>query len=714
MNVINGIPKDSQFLYDFFEKESPWIEVLLPLLHTLNWHGSKRKLIESLPYLYKKLDFDGFLKIMRLLGFESNQFRSRLNKLDERIAPCVFFSKKSKKILILKEKKIDGWLCFDAYQKKEIIQDLTNDEGVVCFFNQKNEKEKDLSSSWLRNVIRQFKPLLTLVLIISFILNGLMLATPVFVMSVYDKVISSHSISMLLSFIGGVAIAFLGWYALQLLRSKILADIGANLDTKIGNAIIKRLLYLPASFTESSSISAQLSRIKDFDTTRDFFTGPLLVLVFDFPFALFFILIIAVISGYLALIPIIAIIIFLMVCILIHKPIARLTQKNVETAAVYYQFLLETINYLRIIRYSGVESVWLQRFKTICAERIFCQYKMSMWDGALLAFSDAMMILSGLFILSFGAYLVINVELSMGALIATMILVWRTLIPIKSLFLTLLKLDNVKQSMAQINKLMNLPLEKDPKKQTQSTLKLKGKISLQNINMRYPEQFSSSLSGITFSIPYGKVLAITGKNGSGKSTLLKILLGLYSFQSGNISFDDKTIFQIDLTTLRHKIAYSPQKTSLFYGTIEQNLKLSNPLATKEQMWHALTLAGLKEELLALPLGLQTQIRDQYQFTITLSFQKRLNIARALVKKTPILLIDEVCDGIDKKSDLAFRELVKTLKGKKTIIFISHRPSHLQLADQVLVLDDGQIVGGGPSEKVVNQLLERLKNEKNAY
>lgn len=710
----NTVYKNDPLFSNAFNEDSPLLVCLRPLLKELKWPGNDHNIAQALPHLYPTLNLSGFLRVMRLLGFESNIFKAYPRYLDHRLAPCIYISKDKNDVYLIKEKKEDQWLVFNPKIHKDELIDI-DISGDIYLFKKKDQKDLTANEtdspekSWIFETLKQFKILFFQVFLIGFILNFFLLATPFFVMAVYDRVIGTASYEMLWVFLIGVLIAFASMFALQIIRSKLLAYIGAKLDLQVGNAIIGRVLTLAPSYTESGTVGAQLARLRDFDTVREFFTGPLFVLFLDLPFLILFITAIGFIGGHMIWVPIGMIVIFLLFVFGIRPFIRQGLLDTARTTSRYNQFLVEALNNIRSIRYVSSQHQWHQRFKKYTAERAYMQYKMTLLDSIVNTISDAVMTIAALSVLIIGTMLILDLNLTVGALIASMMIVWRILAPIKSLFITLTKLDQIKLSFRQIDNLMRLNPEQSKNIHTSRLHEINGSLTVNNLSLRYPGQFENAVMGITFKIPPGKMLGITGKNGSGKSTLLKAILKLYAPQSGQILLDGRNIEQIDHKELRQKIAYIPQKSTLFYGTIAQNLRLVDPTVSEGRIWEVLATVSLDEEIHALENGINTQIKDTMALFST-SFRQRLNIARALLKRSKLLLINDASDALDSKNDAAFIEMLKSIKGKITVLLISQRPSHLRIADQVIVLDQGKMLGGGPSEDVVKQLIKGLNND----
>jgi len=234
-----------------------------------------------------------------------------------------------------------------------------------------------------------------------------------------------------------------------------------------------------------------------------------------------------------------------------------------------------------------------------------------------------------------------------------------------------------------------------------------GRVTFRRVSLRYKADADPAVVGVDFDVRPGEVVAVIGGNGSGKSTLLKLILGIYAPQAGNIQIDGRDIRQIDPVELRHAIAYAPQECQFFYGTIAQNLRLAHPLATDSDLRQAAREAGVLDEILALEqgsglwrrTGFDARIGDSTSNQIPTSLQQRLNLARAYLKRSAITLFDEPGSGLDFASDRRFVEAVEAMKGKSTVFIVTHRPSHVRLADRIVWLEGGHVVAAGPADEV---------------
>jgi ATP-binding cassette subfamily C protein/ATP-binding cassette subfamily C protein LapB len=247
--------------------------------------------------------------------------------------------------------------------------------------------------------------------------------------------------------------------------------------------------------------------------------------------------------------------------------------------------------------------------------------------------------------------------------------------------------------------LMKIKSEDDPSPSNLSQRVFSGHIVMDRVSFRYHPNAEPALLGAAFEVKPGEMLAIVGPNAAGKSTALKLLLAMNRPQAGQVILDGMDIRQINPITLRQSIAYVPQEAHFFHGTIAQNLRLSQPMATDKELIEACEQAIVIEDITALTHQFETRIGDHSIQSLPSSFKQRLSLARAYLKKAPILLLDEPAKTLDFEGDAAFMKSLASMKGKATTLMVSHRPSHIKMADKVLVLDGGMVQNFGTPQDV---------------
>ncbi len=686
-----------------FNAHSPYASCLLPLLTALGWRGNVRGLFESLPHFSDSLDLTEFRNTLAHLHYKTVCSPACVSQIDERLFPCLFSDEQGNPIVILSREKSDIRIFDSADRREKILEDngLTGTAYFISseFTTQTNKKKQERpQENWVGDLLLRFKDTIKQLFAMTLILNIFALLVPLFIMSIYDQVIPSKSGGTLAYLTGGIAFAILCEILLRILRSRFVAYLGARVENIVTTGTFKKLLSLPPAMIESSPIGAQVSRLKEFDTIKGLFSGTLVNVVLELPFVVIFLAIIAILGGSLAYIPIAMMGIFALIGVIMLPSMKRSVVQSSRQKAERHSFLVESMSNLRTIKQTASEQSWLDRFRHLSADAAYSHFRTSQISLLMQSLAQAIMMGAGVATVGFGVIRILNGDMTVGALIACMALVWRVLSPLQSLFLTLTRLEQSINSVKQINMLMKIKSEDDPSPSNLSERKFSGNIVMDRVSFRYRPNAEPALLGMTFKVNPGEMLAIIGHNASGKSTILKLLLAMSRPQAGQVILDGMDIRQINSITLRRSIAYVPQESNFFHGTIGQNLRLVQPMATDEELTEACITANVMDDITALEFGFDTRIGDQSIQSLPSSFKQRISLARAYLKKAPILLLDEPAKTLDFDGDSAFMKSLQSIKGDTTILMVSHRPSHIKMADKILVLENGMVSKfGTPAE-----------------
>ena len=682
-----------------FSAASDLATCLLPLLKALKWKGNPRHIAESLPYFANELDLTGLRNVMATLNYSSRPESAAIGAIDPRLLPCLFIPDEGAALVV---NGIDETGRIEVFDGGEgAVRHITDPQakGTVYFFSPLSDAAAPVSSSWFRTVIERFRPLFWQAFFVTFLLNVLALSTPLFVMAIYDKVIGSGSRSMLIALAIGAFIAMAADGLLRTVRARILAFIGGRLDNVMGINILQHLLGLSPGFTERATIGAQIARLKDFESVREFFTGPLATMAMELPFAVFYFAVIFLLGGVLALVPIIGTLCFFVLTWVVLPRVRTIVANVGRAGARRQEFLIEILGKVRALKLTAGERTFLNRYRDMSARAAVGGFRNSMYTTLVTTLGNVIVVGSGMATIGVGVLGVIDGSMSMGGLIAAMMLVWRTLTPLQTVISLIQRIETVRGSIRQIDGLMNLKPERDPKAMIAPLKNLKGKVEFNRVSLRYSNDTDPAMVGVSFEAFPGEVVAVTGRNGSGKSTVLKLLLGLYQPQAGSVRIDNTDIRQIDPIELRHAIAYVPQTCNLFHGSISQNLRLAQPTATATDIRWACEMADVWEEIASLPKGLETRIGDSSTEHMSSSFVQKLSLARGYLKRSPIMLFDEPVNGLDFEGDRNFLQAVEYFRGQSTIFMVTHRPSHLKIADRILVFEAGYLRLAGPADEV---------------
>jgi len=490
------------------------------------------------------------------------------------------------------------------------------------------------------------------------------------------------------------------------MQNRALAYFGARLDMIIGTEVVRHVVNLPMPLVEGASVASQVSRLRQFDSVRETFTGPIAQILLEGPYMVVFLIVLYVIAGPIVIVPLLMICVFVVLVLLMFPMLRRSTIKLSAASMERRKFLLEGTSHLTTIKHLSAEKTWVDRFQDVSASLSIAQKHSELLSSFAINLSQTIMKISGLAAIIWGAVRVTDNLMGVGALIAVVLLVWRVLSPLQSALMILGKFDLIMESLDQINRLMSMPAER--RHASSNPQRFEGLIRIQNVGFRYPNEQNPALHGIMMEARPGEIVAIVGQNGSGKTTLIKLLLGFYYPQAGSITIDGIDLRQFDPMTLRQSLAYVPQQNQFFHGTLAQNLQFSAPEATEERLFQAAEQAGLLSQIMALPEGFDTRIDEQVMNIFSSGFLQKLNLARAYVRKSNILIMDEPGNTLDQEGDEILRQTISGFHGKKTVLIVTHRPSLINLADRVLSLQGGAMRVFGPREKVLEMITGEAK------
>ncbi len=681
---------------------------LVPILTALKWRGDPDQLVESLPHFVGALSVDDLRDVLARLGFPTNVVRGRISKIDARMLPCIFVTDQERIVVVLERDGRD-LRVYDPEHGEELLEDFRGVHGEIYFVGDESGPSGDTGNpedAWFTQTMARFRKTVVIMFATTFAINMLAIAVPLSIMVIYDQVIGRQNGSFLPYLALGVAIAMSMEFALRLVRTKGQAYLSSRLEFLIGTKAMAHITHLPYSVVERAPVDKQLARIKEFESLRDFFTGPLVTIAFDLPFVIVFIAVIALVAGPVALVPIGLIILYGILGVLTF-PIMR---RRVKAASVErserQSFIVETLAEMRSIKVMGAEQLWFERFRDISAGATMRTFNANHLSSMVQTASHMLMVLGGVGVLALSVVRIEAGAMTMGALIATMALTWRVLAPIQTGFNLTSKLEQVLLSIRQLNDLLRVRLEREPGQFVGERKLFAGNLAFHRISLRYLPRHEPALMNVSFGARAGEILALAGTSGSGKSSLLRVALHLYEPQSGSVTLDGIDTRQLDPAELRRALAYVSQDTQVLYGTIAQNLRFGNYSANEKELRDACAIAGLLEEIEQLPEGFETRIGDNLTASLPSGFHQRLALARAYLSSAPVLLLDEAANALDEAGDEKFRNALDAMRGSRTILLATHRPSHMRIADRVIVMSNGSMVAEGPPEEIVPKLLRQ--------
>ncbi|MGI9434210.1 MAG: peptidase domain-containing ABC transporter [Geminicoccaceae bacterium] len=537
---------------------------------------------------------------------------------------------------------------------------------------------------------------------IGFIATLPALITPLFIMALYDTVISTQSKPLLLQLFVAVVLLLAIDLIFRLLRAKVMAYIAARIGRLVALGTFGRLMELSPSSLNRAPIHAQLRRVRQFEGWRDHFGDPLVSTVFNLPYSLLFLITIAILGGTIVVLPIAVMAIYAALAWFTRPLLERHGANADEARQLRDACFDEMISEMRSVRLIASESIWLERFRNYAAGSALASVKRAKLQDLLQNAGQAAVTVSGTGTLMIGALGVMNGDLTIGALIACMALVWRVLAPWQQCIGLLPRISQLRSEIKILDQTMRLPAESDNRPRRLVANKGRGEFHVEGVTLTYEGASRPALLGVDLSIAAGELVGLVGSSGAGKSSLLKVLAGIYTPQAGSVQIDGFDLRQIHPRELREDIAYAPQQPNFFSGTIAQNLRLARPSATDQEIWNAAQEAGVLEDILKLERSFETRIGDATVKQKSPGFLQRLSLARTYLKNSNILLFDEPGRALDAAGDLALQAKLAQLKGYQTVLFVTHRPSHLKLADRVFKIGAGRVAALGSGQSFLDR------------
>ena len=680
-----------------FRAVSPFAACLTPLLSALDFRGSRRRLLESLPHFANDLDLVDLRNVLVELGFPTTPLRVALADLDPRLAPCLFVTVDEGPLIVI-EPRGDRAVVVPPDSAEPVEIDVTGLRGTAYIVERQTRLEAPPEDRpFSEAVLLRFRPLVWQLLAVTVIIDLITLAAAMASMLIYDKVIGAHATEFLAHLALGFGVLFIGDAVLRGVRTRVIAHVGARIDRLVGVATLKQLLSLPLTAIENTPVGIQASRLKEFESIRDFFTGPLAQLALELPFLIIAVAALGFIAGPVALVPVGLVLVFALIGWLIITPLKRAISIASRARSQRQGFMVEMLGGLRAIRQTGAEDVWIQRYRQLSAETAAFHDKAQQWSLLMQTLSQILVLAAGVACLAIGVGRVLGGSMTIGALVATMAILWRVTGPLQMVLILLPRLEGLLRTKTQIDGLMRLKPARPPVAPVAHVERIfRGDVQALRISHRYNNDSDPALLAAELTARRGEIIAIVGSSGSGKSTLLKIIAGLYQPQGGAVTIDGIDIRQLPPGDLQRALCYLPQNSHLFHGTIEQNLRLADPTASSHDLMMALGEAGALDEVTALKEGLDTRIGDQRTQRLPAGLLQRLSLARVLLSSAPIMLLDEPGQALDDKGDNALKAVLAKLRGRRTVIIVTHRPSHIQLCDRVVMLQEGRVTRDAPA------------------
>lgn len=560
---------------------------------------------------------------------------------------------------------------------------------------------KTREGHWFWGTIWKSKRIYRDVLIASILINLFAIAAPMFTRLVYDKVVPNLAFETLWVLASGIFVIFLFDLTLKLMRSYFIDVAGKKSDILISSKLFSKVLGIRME-ARPASVGAFARHLQEFESIREFFTSATIGSLIDLPFAILFLVLIWLMAGNLVIVPIVGVLILVIYSLLIQGPLRHTIEEGSRLASQKYANLIESLSGLETVKLFGAQSQFQFRWEEAVAHMANWNIKSRRITDGIQNTAGFVQQASNVGMIILGVYLISEGELTMGGLIAATMLSGRAIGPMVQLSLLSTRYNQAKSSMTIIEQVMSMPDEQEEGKRYIHRPIVHGKIELDKVTFHYPDSPIASIRDLSLTINPGEKVAIIGRIGSGKTTLERMIMGLYKPTEGHVRIDDTDIDQLHHIDIRRNIGCVPQDSQLFYGSIRDNITLGRPLADDRDVLDAANRAGVTVFTQQDPAGLERQVGEGGML-LSGGQRQAVTIARALLGRPPVLLLDEPTSAMDNRSEMHIKQQLAQLKPSETLILITHKTSMLDVVDRVIVMEKGCVIADGPKAEVLNSL-----------
>ncbi|MEO6921322.1 MAG: type I secretion system permease/ATPase [Collimonas sp.] len=661
------------------------------------------------------------LTVMANAGLSAGLIERRLEALPSNLMPMILVRKDQGASLLLGSRKDDEgkWHC-------QVVMPEVGNEPVDIPFTEVNEwyagyailvkprakvdtragEETPLAAGhWLFSTLWRYRRYYYTAALGALLINVLSLASIFFTMNVYDRVVPNQAYVTLWSLAIGVGVAMSFEAVSRYVRAYLLDVAGKKADLIMGTILFRQAMSIRMEHKPASSGSFA-NQLREFESVRDFATSATLAAISDLPFVLLFVGVIFAVGGPLGWIPLLLIPAIVGISIALQWPLARAMKENLREASLKQGVLIESVEGLETLKAVGGEGYMQRRWETFSAMSSSTSMKTKQLSSKAMGAVTYLQQLQTVVLVVVGVYLIGDGTITQGALIASVMLAGRVTGPLGQVAGLAVRFQQAKAAMGSLNKLMEMPIDRDPKQDYLAKPTLSGQMTLKDVDFSYPappmKPNPAVLKTINMTVQPGERIAILGRIGSGKSTLLRVMARLYLPTGGQMLSDGIDVLQIDPADWRKSAGYVSQDARLFFGTLRQNIMIGRPEASVDDFLHVLRLTGLDHVAAKHPLGINLEIGEGGD-GLSGGQKQLVSLARCLLAKPQLVLMDEPTSAMDTQTEQQFMQHLMHATAGQTMVLVTHRPSLLTLVSRIIVVDDGKIVADGAKAEIMARL-----------
>ena len=636
------------------------------------------------------------------LGFKASFGSLNITNLSDEFFPLIAFKQNGEAVVVLTA-PVDGKITVTNPVSK-IKTDVTianfklDFSSYTIIAKELNTREKEEQSGhWFFSAFRKSKWIYGQVLIAAMVSNFLSLATALFTMTVYDRVIPNEAFESLIALSIGVIIALGFDFLIKNLRASFVDRASKRADLEISRRLFERILTLTPT-EQRQKTGAMAGTIREFETLREFFNSSTLIILIDLPFVFFFIYVISLFAGPVSYVFLTAVPLVIIVGLGIQPFLARITKGAVESGMNKQAVLVETLNGLETVNATGSGKLMRKRYEDALDNQAESGGKIRALSMFIVNFAASVQQYAQVAAIFFGVYLIVEGQITQGALIGAVILGGRIMGPLSQLANTLSRVNTALTAYRNLSKLIGKSFYTASNLSPISRSSLDGEIEFKNVSFNFGDSKQPAINNVSFKVPAGQKVALVGKMGSGKSTMSKLIAGMIEPTSGAILIDGIDVRQIDPADIRKNIGVMLQDSWLFSGTIRENIQMGFNEYDDEHVLEICKVAGVDDFVGAHAKGYDLEIRER-GIGLSGGQKQTINLARSLLHKPEILLLDEPTSSMDQSTEQKVIASLQEFCKNKTMVIVTHRNPILAMVDRVLVIENGSIIADQTPEQL---------------
>lgn len=663
----------------------------------------------------------------RRVGFHTQVVKRKLNKIPAAVLPVILLLKDNRAGVLLPGGSDDGLLFHLAGQNGEnpsqVTETLNRDYSgyAILLQSEGNHMEsaaghqQDMDTPverarWFWRTLWAFRADYLRLLPSSFLVNLFAFAMPFFTMLVYNRVVPNNAEETLWVLTSGVVAIFTFEFILRLARGYILKTSGREMDMVLASQLYEQILSLEMKARPASS-GSMAGRAKSYEVLRDFFVSAALLALTDVPFALLMITVMFFIGGqmigWISVFSVCAAIVFQL---MIQRPLREAVVSASESGLERQSFVTETINGMETIKASNAEGALQHRFETMVTSSSQKDVRSHWYSMLGDSTTKGLINLSSIAVIVASVYQIQTGAMSMGAMIACVMLGARIMTPLAMAAGLMTRLQQTLHALRGLNAMMALPRETGDGRKFIQRRFFRPDYQFKGVTLSYPNQQVSALHEITLHIREGERIALLGRMGSGKSTLLRVLAKLYEPTQGEVILDGIGLAQYHPAVVRSVVGYLPQGAAIFCGNLRENVTLGARNISDEEIMEAISMAGLGDFVKRHPQGIYAPVGEQGSL-LSGGQRQALSLARVLLRKPKMLLLDEPTSSLDLQAEEQFIACLKTYLDadpSRSLMIATHKNNVLELVSRIIVLHEGKVHRDGPIAKVIEDLSRKAQ------